>query len=384
MTTEAEFVTFLNSQAPAPADPGAQLITSDSLDARLALERSAVAQLTIDVNALETELDQKMNVADFDVRVNPFISNWLTTYINASPTSWVNLRTLLQYYPLTYSTWTSPVDEFVARSTEHNGRTWKRIIDTTNNPNSFPSLHSLVTSHFVGRDATDTRPYAIQRIANASTYGTMGINWSNRGTVFVVYSWSATPVSDRIVWNSIGNTGTNINNTGAQCRLTRGSFTINLEAGGTASFPGPPVVDTDVGVPYVLGFSWDFTVNPPRFCWVNHRYAIEHIGPNEPTELLQITDTGLIPTPATSWNIPYTAFHANSSRPATLAMWGTIQAPGTTVDMHWVGRWTTHMDMEQARTVHMRLLQRYCVPPFPALNYQLQDDVPDPVTQPPP
>lgn len=335
--------------------------------------------------ASQTALEEKMDTAEFDVRVNPFISNWLTTYINTNPNSWVTLRTLLQYYPLTYSTWTSPVNEYVARPGESNARTWKQITDATNNNNTLPSLHSANIAALAAVGATATKPYAFQRNGGGTnnTYATF-FQWYNKGTFFWVYSWPAAPAANRMFANTLGNTGTGISDGGARCRLTRTQFTISLEAGGHAVYNGPPVADTEINVPYVMGFSWDFTIDPPRFCWINQRYAIEHIGPNEPTELLEITDTALIPTPATSWNIPYTAYHASASRGATLAFFGTTQAPEAAVHWHWFGRWNTYMDMEQARTVHMRLIQRYCVPPFPTTNYRLQDNLPEVVTPPPP
>jgi hypothetical protein len=341
-------------------------------------------QLALKAN--QTALADYVTGTDFNTRVNPYISNWLTTYINANPNSWVSLRTLLQYYPLTYAMWTSPTHEFVARDGERNGDVWKRFSDT-----GYTGSSSLCCANgynvFSTVTATTTKPIAFRKKTHQFTGDAMihrGMAIRNKGTIFVVYSWVTSPEASRIIFTGTGNTnnintptGANIgNDTGPRFRLTRDQFILALEAGGTSTFSGPPVVDTEIGMPYILGFSWDFSLNPPRFIWINNRYAIEHLGPSTETERLEITDTGLIPTVVTSWNIPYSAWNATTTRTAVYNWFGTTVNSGTAVDCHNIGHWdNTYMSMEQMRTIHIRLLQRYCVPPFPASNYRLSDEL---------
>lgn len=333
---------------------------------------------------VDTVMSDKMNTADFNTLVHPLMSSWLTQYINTNPNSWVNLRTLLQYYPLTYSTWTSPTHEFVARSTDTNLRTWKKVTDTLYTTTLY-NWYAGFNPEYTLLTETATLPYAFKKgnMLNGanlySIYSSATNTWANKGSMFIVYSWVTAPETNRILATSLGNTNANgitVNATGPRCRWTRGEFAISLEAGGESVFTGPPVVDTAIDTPYIQGLSWDFTINPPRFCWVNQRYAVEHFGPNEPNETLEITESGLIPTPGTSWNLPYTAYHAAESRPATTSLFGLTQTGSTSMCFHYIGKWTSYMDMEQMRTVHMRLLQRYCVPPYPATNYLLADTVP--------
>jgi hypothetical protein len=367
---------------------GSYLVAADIIDkantsdVTTALATKADQSTTYTKEEVDTQLGLKVNMAEFNTLVQPYISTWLTVYINTNPNSWVNLRTLLQYYPLTYSTWTVPEHEYVARSTETNLRMWKRITDGSFNVSGI-QWNSASTSAYALLTETAVVPYGFRK--NSNIYGTSYNVWNNKGSLFLVYSWITTPVAGRVLATSLGNSGTGSINTGARCRWTRSHFAISLEAGGETVFDGLPVVDTEIDTPYIQGLSWDFTVNPPRFCLINQRYVIEHFGPNEPNEMLEMTDTGLIPTFGTSWNIPYTAYHASDTRTANFSLFDFIQTTGTPLRVHYVARWqSTYMNTEQMRTVHMRLLQRYCVPPFPAINYRLQDVVPDPEPEPDP
>jgi hypothetical protein len=318
---------------------------------------------------VDTLLSDKITQTQMTTLVQPFMSNWLTLYINANPSSWVALRTLLQYYPLTYSTWSAPTYEWVAKPTAYAARLWTNL-------NGANGLNCSSTNHLSQQVATATAPYAFRRYANTNTLISFNTTppWQEKGTWFMVYSWVATEATTKILISTYGNTGTNMVNTGPRMQLTRSQFGYTNDAGVFVTESGLPVVDDVVGVPNIYGFSWDWTINPPRFCMINTRYAIEHYGPNEPNELQEITPSGILFTPGTSWNIPYVPAQNSAIRTSTCAFFGSTQTPGQAVDFHYVGQWNqVYFDINGMRTLHMRLLERYTISPFEPTNLRLSE-----------
>lgn len=338
---------FLQAQTTSSADQE-PVVTMNYLDSQLSLFQVQVSGLAFAIEALERDKISDSQMAE-----------WLTTYINANPNSWVNLRTLLQYYPLTFSGYTYPPQEFVAIGT----------IEPFGTPWVSQSAVGVVRSG--SEDAnprtTETRPFGFwTRAAGTITHreGADGGGWPNKGTRFIVYSWDGIPTDPaQTIFHQSGS--------GPRCTLTRSTLIVSLELGGTMTYPGPPHPDTEINQPYILGLSWDFTINPPRVCWITHDHAIEHLGPNEPTELLHITPTGLVPTAVTSMDLPYTAYHASESRPGDI----TLLSGGPPRIIHYYAFWPqVYMGMEEARTVHMRLMHRYCTPPFEEPNLRLDQE----------
>jgi uncharacterized membrane protein len=318
---------------------------------------------------VDTLLSDKITQTQMTTLVQPFMSNWLTLYINANPSSWVAIRTLLQYYPLTYSTWSAPTYEWVAKPTAYAARLWTNL-------NGANGLNCSSTNHLSQQVATATAPYAFRRTANVNTYIAFNTTpaWQEKGTWFLVYSWVATEATTKILISNYANTGTGVVNTGPRMQLTRSQFGYTNDAGVFVPETGLPVVDDVVGVPNIYGFSWDWTINPPRFCMINTRYAIEHFGPNEPNELQEITPSGILFTPGTSWNIPYVPAQNSAIRTSTCAFFGSTQTPGQAVDIHYVGQWNqVYFDINQMRTLHMRLLERYTISPFEPTNLRLSE-----------
>ena len=367
------------------SDPSVTKVSVQELDDRLAIlqQTMAIAPTNIPedwrtanpgktygdwlneiIGNLTLLVNNKVNSADFNTQVQPFISQWLTTYINANPNTWVNIRTVLQYYPLTYTffnfpptkEWLPRAEYMVPNANAPDAISqWK---DTSNSANYMYFGNNSSEWGFL-RPATTGVPVGFLKI-NAARFFMQNIFWPNKGTFFMVYSWTTAP-NPSILINASHAAGT------ARMLLTRTNFQVIAES--TMTFNGPNTPDTELDTPYIVGMSWDYTISPPRTLWITHNRAIEHIGPNEPTEVLELDNPlGLVGTPTTSMNLPYSPMMASTARGTnnvTLFGTKTALAGGNECKVHYFGQWTDlRMTMDQARTVHLRLMERYCTPPF--------------------
>lgn len=312
---------------------------------------------------LMVAVNNKVNMGDTLTRSE--LSDWLTNYINANPNTWVNLRTLLQYYPITFvffnfpptREWLPRAEYMVPHSTPPvAGAVWQ----WNNTTNDRPVTTQNTIEYGLLSPPTTGVPAGFSK-QNGHRWSILNQYWQNKGTFFLVYSWT----------NTVGNTLINCSHGTPLPRLLLTRNNLEIIAESTNTYVSPSKSDTGLDTPYIMGISWDFTITPPRVLWMNHNRAVEHIGPNEPTEILELDNPlGLVGTPTTSMNLPYSATLAAASRTGanSLTFFGTkanSTTGGPACKIHYFAQWDNLlMTMDQARTVHIRLLQRYCTPPF--------------------
>lgn len=345
----------VTSQLSSGDDPNNAVITSESLETRLTLFQALIPDTSQFVSSTE-------------------VNQWLSTYLNQNPNSWPMLRNLLwndsvmQFYNF------PPSREHVARAEFITGTLpsvtrWKDLRNTATTANDMV-FKSTQTGILV--NATSTCPMGVLK-QNLHHMGITNLFWMPKGTFFMVYSWPVgdTPSARWLINSRNGGTG---------FTCTMGHVNWDVFAETTVSYPGPSNPTFMAGVPYIVGFSWDFTLNPPRFVWVTHNRIIEHLGPNVATELIELdAPQGLVSTPTTSVNFAYSASAATGSRSAVnyitlFSRWNDVNG-GAGAVVHYFASWDNFkMDLIQARTIHSMLYTRYCVSPFTGTNRGLDEE----------
>lgn len=199
-----------------------------------------------------------------------------------------------------------------------------------------------------------------------------GLFWPNKGTIFLVYSWVTAPTA-----------------------LTAFVLTRNLEAvqetpnyiwarqelaqyasGVTYKYASPQTyADSALRTPYVVGLSWDHTVNPPRITFCDAQAIAEHrynasIGQDESVRLdygspnTQGAEIARVKGHATVYDDTLLKESTNQgNRMSVLSRPKDTTYPDRIV--HYMGIWRhTYMNWEMMTHVRERLRQRYCVGPF--------------------
>ena len=338
--SEAEFVTFLQSQAVAPSDPGAQPATVDYLNSTLSLALAPKAN--------RTELDAKVDNTTFNALVNSFLFAYTPS-------------------PLV----TPPSHEWVARDSAYvlDGGTGKitQWRSSTTTDAGFAWVTS--TGDAVATAATTTRPAGYQRTVNQITTAN-SLRLPLRATVWVVMSFDGTvPTTNVIPW-ILGNRGPTAVNS---VQWSRGNTSFYTPS--TVQFRTIPSATPHVaGVPYIFGFSYAIgTTHTTEVILANDDRMIRHTQ-NAPTNDILVADyvqpenttparyrataQGAVP------NFPITAY---SDEPVTL--FSRTGNPGSTfgrdVTIHYVGLWNnTALTMDTMWDVYQRLKLRYQTGPF--------------------
>lgn len=198
-----------------------------------------------------------------------------------------------------------------------------------------------------------------------------GLFWPNKGTMFLVYTWVTAPTAVSLLISSRTSPGTVHPN----YHWSRRDFQ-QFTSSSSYTYNSPQTyADSVVRTPYVVGLSWDNTVNPPRITVCDPQAIAEHrfnasIGQDESVRLdygspnQQGAEIARVKGHATVFDADLLIEPTNQGNRLTV-MGRPSDASNPDRIVHYLGIWrNTYMNWEMMTHVRERLRQRYCVGPF--------------------
>lgn len=162
---------------------------------------------------------------------------------------------------------TTPTHEWIAHPDYYtmSGSTITEWIDAQNPTNK------IVSSTYTVEAPSSVRPPGVRKGTGEMITGAFH---RAKCTWFLVYSWPSTPGTDAPLVSTRGSVGqqkpdTMLYRQGWQWGYNTTNVLYNLPT---------PLTDTGVGVPYIVGVTWDFTVNPPVFTFIQDGRITRHEG----------------------------------------------------------------------------------------------------------